>query len=377
MRVLIVPDKFKGTLTAGEAAAAIASGWRKARPGDELELLPMSDGGDGFGQIVGSLLGATEQATATVNAAHEPIQAKWWWSERERTAIVESARVIGLAMLPPGKFHPFGLDTLGLGRLLLEISKVHANANLIVGIGGSATNDGGFGMARGLGFTFVEGNRAEIDSWNELHLISSIEKPLNKPTFASVLIATDVQNLLLGSEGATRIYGPQKGLTPSDFPIAERCLKRLADTVHRELGVDAENEPGTGAAGGLGYGLRVFLDGQFEPGFDIFARLAGLEDRIKKADLVVTGEGSIDASTQMGKGTGAVAKMAVGLGKRCLGLAGFAKDRGGVFTKVRGIHPDLTTIEEAMAQPGFWLAELSCAAAACPEIVHSSVVTSL
>src|SRR5689334_8996151 len=122
MKVLIVPDKFKGTLTADRAAEAIAQGWKTVRPSDDLELLPMTDGGDGFGEILGNLLQAERNHSRTVNAAHEPIEGEWWWSASRQTAIVESAKVIGLAMLPPGKFHPFQLDTLGLGELLRHIA---------------------------------------------------------------------------------------------------------------------------------------------------------------------------------------------------------------------------------------------------------------
>ena len=144
LRILIVPDKFKGTLTAHAAATAITAGWRKGRPGDHLELLPMSDGGDGFGAVLGELTGAREKPAQTVDAAHRPLLAKWWQASTTETAIIDSAGIIGLAMLPKGKFHPFQLDSFGLG----EVMKVAAGAGskaACIGIGGSATNDGGAG----------------------------------------------------------------------------------------------------------------------------------------------------------------------------------------------------------------------------------------
>lgn len=376
MRVLIVPDKFKGTLTARAAAEAIAAGWRRERPHDELELLPMSDGGDGFGEIAGEQLGALPEVIPAVNAAHEPVEVTWWWSEERKTAVVESARAIGLAMLPPGKFHPFDLDTLGLGRLLLEISRKHPGARLIVGIGGSATNDGGFGMARALGFRFLASGGAEIRRWTELAKLERIELPAERTEFAEVTIATDVQNPLLGPEGATRVYGPQKGMRPLDFGLAERSLRKLAEVVTRDLRIDAQEEPGTGAAGGLGYGLRVFMRGRFESGFEIFERLSGLKSRLKRADVVVTGEGAIDASTLMGKGTGAVAKLAIAHGKHCIGLAGSAVERGGIFTAVLGINPDICGLEEAMERPGDGLRELAAKAAGVVEKLCTGPVTS-
>lgn len=364
MRVLVVPDKFKGTLRAEEAAQAIEAGWREARPADELELLPMSDGGDGFGEIVGKLLGAEQRNTGTVNAAHESIAGSWWWSEPRRTAVVESANVIGLAMLPPGKFHPFQLDTLGLGQLLQLIAKEHAGANLVIGIGGSATNDGGFGMARGLGFKFLDHLDYCLNEWVALESLARIQKPEIEAVFGEVTIACDVQNPLLGPNGASRVYGPQKGLRAEDFVAAERCLGRLAEVVKRDLGKDCSAEPGTGAAGGLGYGLRVFLKGRFEAGFEIFARLAKLEEKIAAADLVITAEGAIDTQTDMGKGTGAVAKLAREHGKRCVGLAGYLPQKENrAFDLAMGIAPELTSVEAAKKEPEKWLRKLSALAA--------------
>jgi glycerate kinase len=362
MRLLVVPDKFKGTLTAPEAAAAISQGWRRARPGDVIECAPMSDGGDGFGEIVGELIAAAPREIGTVNAAGEPVSAPWWWSHQTNTAIVESARSIGLAMLPNGKFHPFNLDTTGLGIWLKKIAADHPGANVVVGIGGSATNDGGFGMAKALGFRFL-GAHAEIQRWTELATLAQIVPPNEPPKFSAVTVACDVQNPLLGPEGASRIYGPQKGLRPEDMLAAEASLQRLAEVAARDLGRSAAAEPGAGAAGGLGFGLKTFLNGRFEPGFGIFSRLAKLQERILAADLVITAEGCIDAQTQMGKGTGAVAVLARELGKKCVGLAGFARERATIFTAVHGIHPDLATLEAAMAEPSRLLAELSANAA--------------
>src|SRR5579871_4844392 len=147
LRILIAPDKFKGTLTAHQAAEHIALGWYAVRPDDKLELLPISDGGDGFGEVTAPLFSATARSTNTQDAAHRPCTAAWWWDAKNATAIVESARVIGLALLPPGEFHPFDLDTSGLAVVLRDAISAGAS-RLIIGIGGSATNDGGFGMAR-------------------------------------------------------------------------------------------------------------------------------------------------------------------------------------------------------------------------------------
>src|SRR5262245_4647458 len=164
MKVLIVPDKFKGTLTASAASEAIARGWKRIRPKDQLELLPMSDGGDGFGEIISRLLAAKIQRVKTIDAAHRPLVAHGRWGPKSKLAIIESAKVIGLALLPAGKYHPFNLDTVGLGAVLRATQGKGAK-RCMVGIGGSATNDAGFGMARSLGWQFLDRRGDEIGTW--------------------------------------------------------------------------------------------------------------------------------------------------------------------------------------------------------------------
>src|SRR6266480_4579184 len=268
LNVLIVPDKFKGTLTAQAAAELIAEGWHEVRPQDKLELLPMSDGGDGFGEVLGRLLDVQEQTIATLDAAHNPLQAKWWWNPGTSTAIIESAGIIGLALLPPNKFHPFDLDTFGLGAALQAAAEIGAR-HCLMGIGGSATNDGGFGVARARGWIFLDEHEHPIEQWRHLTSLQSIYPPAPQKNLPDLLVAVDVQNPLLGATGATRVYGPQKGLRSEDFEHAEKCLSRLAEIVKRDLQLDAAAAPGTGAAGGLGFGLLCFFNAQFESGFDI------------------------------------------------------------------------------------------------------------
>ncbi len=190
LNVLIAPDKFKGTLTAHQAADAIARGWKSARPQDVLTLLPMSDGGDGFGEIISELIGAQLQKTETVDAARRPLDASWWWHDDSKTAIIESARIIGLAMLPPGKYHPFELDTYGLGAVLRDAAE-HGARRCIVGIGGSATNDGGFGMARALGWQFFNTHDEDVVRWTELHHLSLIRPPAQTRLFDELTVAVD------------------------------------------------------------------------------------------------------------------------------------------------------------------------------------------
>ena len=360
LRVLIIPDKFKGTLTAQAAAQAIGRGWHQARPEDSLDLLPMSDGGDGFGQVTSALLRAKSQRVKTVDAAHRPCLARWWWEPRTRTAIIESAAVIGLAMLPPRRFHPFELDTLGLGAVVRAAARRGAT-RCLMGIGGSATNDGGFGLARALGWEFLDRGGRLIERWTELHRLERLRSPGRRRWFARCVVATDVGNPLLGPRGASRVYGPQKGLRAQDFALAERCLGRLARAVKQHIGRDFASEPGAGAAGGLGFGLLAFLGAELKPGFALFARQAGLKRRLRLADLVLTGEGAIDHSTLMGKGVGQVAEWCRRLGVPCIGLAGrvnVGQGREKLFAETHALT-EVASLGQAQARAAEWLERLA------------------
>ncbi len=430
LKVLIIPDKFKGTLTARAAAAAIARGWRQARPGDVLESLPMSDGGDGFGEVMSKLLGAKMRVIRTVDAAHRPCRTQWWWAPESKTAIIESARTVGLAMFSPKEVHPFDLDTYGLGAVVRAAAEQGAR-HWLIGVGGSATNDGGFGMARALGWEFLDGEGGVIPNWTRLEALDEIRPPRAAPTelepfsggkrppsprpsppgrgslvsivakaspssdsfpggsnpsplaeervgvraqpFSNfivkaedMIVAVDVENLLLGARGCTRIYGPQKGLVPEDFPLADRNLRRLAAVAKKHWGRDFASEAGAGAAGGLGFGFSCFLGARLQPGFGLFARQAALERGLRFADLVITGEGAIDASTLMGKGVGQVAHRCAELKIPCLGLGGVVTAARGraqdSFTLRRGLN-ELTTLEDAKSRPAFWLEQLARAVA--------------
>ena len=363
MNILVVPDKFKGTLTAAEAAEAMMRGWRAARPEDTLRPLPMSDGGDGFGEVLSLQLGAELHQVKTVDAAHRPLEAPWWWHPGTRTAVVESARVIGLALLPPGNYHPYELDTFGLGAILRAAAAAGATRCLI-GIGGSATNDGGFGLARALGWQFGNAHEEDILRWTDLHRLSFIRPPIAPLPFSELIVAVDVQNPLLGPQGCSRIYGPQKGLT--EFDLADRCLGQLAGVVQRhqlaQHPVGLADTPGAGAAGGLGYGLMAFAGARPESGFHLFSRQARLEEQVRGADLVITGEGALDAQSVMGKGVGGVAQLCRGLAVPCVALAGVVADPEkveGQFKVARGITPDLTDTEGAMREPARWLEQLA------------------
>ena len=359
LKVLIAPDKFKGTLTAKQAAKAIARGWKAARPDDRQTLLPISDGGDGFGPLLGKLLGARAHQTTTVDAAHRPIRARWWLESKSQTAVIESANVVGLAMLPREKFHPFDLDTSGLGKVLQRATAAGAT-RCIIGIGGSATNDGGFGVARDLGWQFLKRDGNDIERWPDLTSLHLVQPPKQRRLFSKLTIAVDVRNPLLGRNGASHIYGPQKGLRATDIPLAEAALRRLATIWAKQNGCAAKL-PGAGAAGGLGFGLHCFLGAEIESGFGLFARMAKLSKLMREHDLVITGEGAIDRQTVMGKGVGELAKMARKCGCECFALAGKiedAKKLNHYFAKSAALT-DLTTSRKSEADASKWLEQLA------------------
>jgi glycerate kinase len=370
-RVLIAPDKFKGTLTAKQAADSIAEGWMQSRPQDDLDLLPMSDGGDGFGEVMAALIGAEERTTETVDAAHRPRTAKWWFHGADRMAIIETAQIIGLALLPPNRFHPFELDTEGLAQVIRDSWDAGAT-KVILGIGGSATNDGGFGFARALGWSFLETSGLPIEKWVKLDRLDHWEAPAALPQI-DYTVGVDVKNPLLGANGCTRVYGPQKGLRTEQAPLAEACLKKLADHARLEFKVEIANEPGAGAAGGLGFGLRAFLGARLQSGFDIFATQASLDEKIEQADLIITGEGSIDRQSMMGKGVGQMAERGRKNGKRCIALGGMVEgphvlstqqNQQSLFYKVAGIAPTLASPLEAKSRAPALLTRLAAKIAA-------------
>jgi len=363
LRVLIVPDKFKGTLAAPGVCAAIAAGWKSVRPEDVLEWLPMSDGGDGFGEAMGGLLKARVRSVKTMDAAHRPVTIKWWWEPEKKLAIVEAARVNGLAGLPPKKFHPFQLDTFGLGRVLADAAESGAR-RCLVGIGGSATNDGGFGLARSLGWKFFDGGGCELDQWWQLDSLVRVVPPL-KSLKLPITVAVDVLNPLLGARGCSRVYGPQKGLRMEDMAFAERCLRRLKIVLEQQCKIRHATTPGAGAAGGLGFGLMAFAGAQARSGFELFAEAANLEKRIRRSDLVITGEGAVDRQTFMGKGVGQVAQLCRKRNVPCIAVAGAVKvpaKTGTLFSSMSALT-EIATLEQARRRAAHHLEKLAAAIA--------------
>jgi len=338
----------------------MAQGWRRGRPNDEIVILPITDGGDGFGAILGALLGCETRETASLDAAHRPCTATWFWHAKTRTAVIESANVIGLAMLPAGKFHPFQLDTGGLGSVLKAVAAVRPQ-RCILGIGGSATNDGGFGLARSLGWRFLSRDGTDIDTWTSLNDLAQVIAPRPRRMLRRLVVAVDVANPLLGPSGATRVYGPQKGVRPKDLALAEACLGRLARVIQLQFSREWHNIPGAGAAGGLGFGLMAFLGARPMSGFDLFARYSRLATCLADVDCVLTGEGKIDRSTTMGKGIGKLATLCLQRKVPCIAFGGIVEllsSKQRLFTHVSALT-EVTTLAGAKTQARRYLARLA------------------
>jgi len=324
MRIIIAPQSLKGSLTAAEAGQAIALGVQEVYPDAEIDIVPIADGGEGTVQaLVDATGGEIVQQTVT-GPLGEPVTAFFGLLGDGRTAAIEMAAAAGLPLVPPDKRDPRVTTTYGVGELILAALD-RGSRHFIIGIGGSATNDGGAGMAQALGASLLTDEGTEI-AWGGAALATlsriSIEKIDPRLQECSVEVASDVNNPLCGPTGASAVYGPQKGATPEMVTELDEALAHYASVIERDLGMAVKDVPGAGAAGGLGAGLMTFLHATLRPGAQIVLEAVHLEERIQTADLVITAEGQIDAQTAYGKSVGAVAAVAKRYGLPVVALAG-------------------------------------------------------
>ena len=324
MRIVIAPDKFKGSLTASQAAEALARGARAAAPSAEIRTVPMADGGEGVAEALVAATGGTFREVPVTGPLGTLHDARFGLLGDGRTAVVEMAAAAGLALVPPGRRDPRKTTTRGVGELILAAVRAGVD-RLIVGIGGSATNDGGAGLAQALGFRLLDARGRDLGPGGGA--LSALDRivPPGEPRALQrvrVRVACDVTNPLCGPSGASVVYGPQKGATPEMVEELDRNLDRLARVVERDLGIDMAETPGSGAAGGLGGGLVAFAGGKLERGVDLVIEAVGLADALQGADLCLTGEGSLDAQSAFGKTAVGVARLARSLGVPTFALAG-------------------------------------------------------
>jgi glycerate 2-kinase len=341
MRILIAPDKFKGSLGAQEAGERIAAGLRAVLTNAQIEIVALADGGEGTAEAICQGRDAEWISCAAHDALGRDVRARYAWLAKSKVAVMEMSAAAGIQRLAPNERDPMRASTFGVGEMLLDAAR-RDPAEIIMGLGGSATNDGGFGMARALGFRFLGSDDGEIAGpISQLLDLTRIESP-NDLSVPRIIAACDVRNPLLGAHGATRVFAPQKGATPEQLEILERALARLAEVAVRTFGPDHREAPGAGAAGGLGFGLLTFCGAEVRPGFDVVAEAIDLRQRIAGADVVITGEGKLDRQTLAGKTPAGVARMARELGKPVFAIVGQATNE----IEVREIFDDVATLDD-------------------------------
>jgi glycerate kinase len=357
MRVIVAPDKFKGSLSAPEAARAIARGVGRAAPGASVDLIPMADGGEGTVEALVEATGGSYREATVSGPLGEPVVSRYGRLGDGRSAVIAMASASGLVLIPTDRRDPIRASTRGTGELLVA-AIVEGATRLIVGIGGSATNDGGAGLAQALGYRLLDAQGAELPPGGGcLDRLDRIDPSGRDPRLAgvSVEVACDVANPLCGPQGASSIYGPQKGATPDQIATLDRNLAHFARIVKRDLGVDVADRPGSGAAGGLGAGLMAFASGTLRPGISLVIDAVGLADRLRGADLCLTAEGAIDGSSAFGKTAVGVARLARSMGCPTLAIAG-SIGPGAEDVILEGIDayfslcPGPITLEEAIAE---------------------------
>ena len=362
MKIVIAPDSFKGTLTAMEVAENIELGIRRVVAKAEINKVPMADGGEGTVQALVDAHNGSKITKKVTGPLGKTIEAEFGLLESQKTAVLEMASASGLPLISEDKRNPMITTTYGTGELIAEALEYDVE-KVIIGIGGSATNDGGVGMAQALGVRFKDNNGNEIGfGGKELSKIEKIDiLDLNpKVQEVDILVACDVNNPLYGDNGAACIYAPQKGADDSMVEILDEKLKYFNTIVKEELSIDLQSIPGSGAAGGLGGGLAAFLDAELVSGVDIILTANNMREKLMEADLVITGEGKIDGQSLQGKTPFGVGKLSKEYGVPTIVIAGsigenaekvLGKEIKCIFTAVHRAIP----LDEAVKFTPEWL----------------------
>jgi glycerate kinase len=324
MKIVIAPDSFKGSLTAFQVAEAIETGFKRVYGNVEVDKVPIADGGEGTAKALVAATGGIIRDITVTGPLGDPVPAYYGVLGDGETAVVEMAVASGLPLVPAEKRNPLITTTYGTGELI-RATIAGGIRRLIVAIGGSATNDGGAGMAQALGVRFLDRNGAELGFGGEQLLrlchidTSGLCKELKN---IEVIVACDVTNPLTGPNGASAVYGPQKGATPEMVERLDLALSQYGRVIEEDLGISVVEVPGAGAAGGLGAGLLVFTSARLQSGIDMVLDVVGFSDRVKGASLVITAEGSMDGQTASGKAPVGVASIAKLHGVPVVALAG-------------------------------------------------------
>ncbi len=355
MKIVVSMDSFKGSMTTLEAGYAVELGIRRALPQAEIVVSPLSDGGEGSMDVIVHSNKATRKKVRVQNPVGRYIDAEYSILQDGTTAVIEMASAAGLTLIPEAERNPMYTTTYGVGEMI-KAALSEGCRKFIVGIGGSATNDGGTGMLSALGFEFLDDNGNEVPRGAEgLSLIRQIksEKVLPHVFESEFIIACDVQNTLLGEKGCSYVYGPQKGAVPESLPIMDEAMKNF-ELQTRKYNAEADgNIPGSGAAGGLGFAFMAYLNGVLKSGIELIIAQTGLEEKIKSADMVVSGEGRIDSQSAMGKTISGIAHIAKKYGKPVIAFCGCVSEDAAVCNShgIDAFFPILRTpctLEEAM-----------------------------
>lgn len=364
MKIVLAPDSFKGSLTAVEVCAALGAGVLRTAPEAELVVVPMADGGEG---TTAALVAATRgelqpvEATGPLPSDRAKVTGEIGLIDERRTAVLEMACVSGLPLVPDGKRNPLHTTTYGTGELIAAALEAGAR-HLMVGIGGSATTDLGSGMAQALGVKFFRADGQEIKEPMTGGLLGEVARVDlsgldGRVAQSRIEVACDVDNPLLGPRGCAAVYGPQKGATPEIVARLEANLERAIEVIERTTGERVREEPGAGAAGGLGAGLRAFLGATMRPGIGLVLEASGFAEKVSGADLVLTGEGRIDRQTAYGKTISGVVRAAQAAGVPVVAIVGSIGEGvenlyGLGLTSMFTLAPGPISLEEAMKNGG-------------------------
>ena len=324
MKIVIAPDSYKESLSALEVAQAVEAGFRQVFPDADYVLVPVADGGEGTVDAMVAATGGRKETVTVSGPLGEPVEAFYGLTGDGDTAVIEMAAASGLALVPPDRRNPLLTNSRGTGELIRAALDAGAR-RFILGIGGSAINDGGAGMVQALGVRLLDLEGRELDgSGGDLARLERIDVSALDPRLAEcrIEVACDVDNPLTGARGASAVFGPQKGATPEMVQALDANLARLARIVGRDLGVAVDTVPGAGAAGGMGAAMLAFFGATLKPGIEIVTAAVDLDTHVRDADLVITGEGRIDFQTVHGKTPIGVARVAKRHGKPVIGIAG-------------------------------------------------------
>ncbi len=354
MKIVIAPDSYKESLSATEVAQAIEKGFREIFPDAEYVSVPVADGGEGTVEAMIAATGGALQHAVVTGPLGEPVKACWGISGDGTTAFIEMAAASGLALVPLAQRNPLITTTRGTGELILAALDKGAR-NIIIGIGGSATNDGGAGMVQALGARLVDANGTDIGhGGGSLVALNDIDIAGLDPRLkgCAIRVACDVTNPLTGEQGASRIFGPQKGACEATIAELDANLSHYAEVIKRSLRIDVKNVPGAGAAGGMGAALMAFLGAELKSGIEIVTQALHLEEHIHDCTLVVTGEGRLDSQSIHGKVPVGVASVAKKYHKPVIGIAGSLTPDVGVVHQygidaVFSVLNSIGTLEEA------------------------------